>query len=434
MTYATWLKTLKGLAVDHARLDANSAADLRQALGQLVQHMSAAPLPIQTEYQKTREDTLARAAEQDRRALERGTTQWLVPGEAGPAQVALALGARVRALDAELYGKRDLGPVPDPNFEYRWGGEGSGFLVPRVEPLPAPEGTQRTKFRRRGLLYHRAFPAEVSGLEVRLFAISNSAGSALTGQFGAALFKALKLQTKSEGGLFVVTGVDCADHHEQISVHVESALGKGCDIALWPELTMPDDAVDSVLGRVLDIVSEADLSLRVPELFVLGSWHRERDGKRYNRSPVYNGAAELIFNYDKVKIFEDEKLGLEDISSGEMIPLILIGDSVVTMGICKDFCDRMDSDVLGSLDVDWVLVPSYGDDDTMEQHLVRARDLQIKVKGEALVVQQLDAGEGALGYVLFTPACDVKAAEPATLRTRASWSVYAASNWSDKAT
>jgi hypothetical protein len=72
--------------------------------------------------------------------------------------------------------------------------------------------------------------------------------------------------------------------------------------------------------------------------------------------------------------------------------LLLTPVGLHTVLVCKDFLDRHESvaTLLQSVPVDWVWVPSYGDEKTLKEHLDKASDVARKTVGANVGVAQTE--------------------------------------------
>lgn len=320
---------------------------------------------------------------------------------------ARAMLAQARAVDKLLYEQPDFGL--SKVFEV------GDHLVLAV-PLPwAPAGDEvvdtrsidRRGFPRRAILFHRIVPARVFGYRVAP-TIMPLIGSPET--IGAGLFQGLSVEVRyvPEPPSFVVDRVDCADHADQALAHLERAGAAGCDLLVWPELTIPPE----VLDRVRDAVKWADPGA-APKLTVAGSWHQDPgpDDRVHNVCSVVDGHGDIVLMYRKKKAFEkraeDGTLALKEHlrrDDEKTLPLIICGDRVVALAICRDFCDigLWEGPLLGDLMADLVVVPSMGDEDTYEAHCRQADEMAVQNRTRSFVVQYPDTlrDDGTFGWVV----------------------------------
>jgi predicted amidohydrolase len=215
---------------------------------------------------------------------------------------------------------------------------------------------------------------------------------------------------------------------ELVASAIRDAHRERCIAAVFPELTIDDDMrqrIAELLGSKpwLGEDSASDEVQRTPALVVAGSWHRERDGHHYNITSVLDGDGNPIADYAKRLPFTDERDRIERIESGEELLVLIFDNCAIGFGICLDFCDRRYEQVYDQLDIDFVLIPSCGNDRTMEGHIRNAELLWMKRASRTMVVQQAYPArkDDAPGYVL--PPKGKIATDPAQLVEAKPWSV-----------
>lgn len=125
-------------------------------------------------------------------------------------------------------------------------------------------------------------------------------------------------------------------------------------------------------------------------LVVAGSFHETTGGNTFNTAPLYGAQGHPIFTHNKLRIFGDIVHGAEHVSVGNTIQVLVTPVGCLTVLICKDFIDAHASveSLLTEVPVDWVLVPSYGDEKTIRLHKDRAKALAVVKTGSHTVVAQ----------------------------------------------
>jgi predicted amidohydrolase len=195
-----------------------------------------------------------------------------------------------------------------------------------------------------------------------------------------------------------------------ITRQAAAAFADGCFAAVWPELTMPPDARQA-LARQLAFEALRHGPDRPLRLVVAGSWHEPREeGGWSNLARILGRTGEVLCSYAKFSAFHDEAWGEEAILRGDELPVVVTGDLVVGLAICKDFCDRAVASPFADLPVDLILVPSMGRASTLAGHLANAENLRLRTGTIVFVVQQLpgttanpaQAGGEILGHVLLS--------------------------------
>jgi predicted amidohydrolase len=122
-----------------------------------------------------------------------------------------------------------------------------------------------------------------------------------------------------------------------------------------------------------------------------------------NRATVLRSRGRPLLHYDKRRQYPyaDRR---EGIVAGGVLPVIVMEDRLVSIAICRDFCDDCAEDVYDELGVDVVLVPSLGDKSTMDAHSRSAKRLQSRQGAISFIVQQVPVITGTLAPVGDPPA------------------------------
>ena len=168
------------------------------------------------------------------------------------------------------------------------------------------------------------------------------------------------------------------------------AAQAGAAIVVFPEFT-------------LDLLHQAQLSAHLREnhdslhgvqMVVAGAFHADEMASTaalaYNTAPVFNGNGRLLFVHRKLRLFGSSGVGTEFAEVGNQLHVLVTPIGCMTVLICKDFLDqdpRVDN-LLAEVPVDWVWVPSYGDQTTLSLHKQRAKKLAILTTGTSCAVAQ----------------------------------------------
>ena len=132
-----------------------------------------------------------------------------------------------------------------------------------------------------------------------------------------------------------------------------------------------------------------------------GSWHETDADGVVNRSVVYDGCGERLLTFEKALAYHSDTWGTEDIRESRILKVLLVEDTLIGFGICRDFADTGLDNALAALDVDLFLVPSMGNRRTMDGHLTTARLVADRSAARAFVVQQSEPeSEDQLGFVV----------------------------------
>jgi hypothetical protein len=131
-------------------------------------------------------------------------------------------------------------------------------------------------------------------------------------------------------------------------------------------------------------------------LVIPGSFHQDAGRIKKNSSSIY-----LVDSASAtpMELFQHEKLipgniGIyaERILVGNTITMLSTSRGVLCVMICMDFCDNKGQTKDGiwpDLEADFVLVPSYGNDNTLTLHINRARDQHLERGTQVVVAQQM---------------------------------------------
>jgi hypothetical protein len=383
------------LATAHERIAGVTDGDLRRALLELHVLFSEAPLAIRAQYEQLHEATLQLMADKAADRLAAGDFSWRVAAGATERMWALTIGAQLRALDWSLLrAAHDVGNLDDVAG---WLVKEAGvFVIPRLSERKV--GKRGQGFDKRGLLHHRLLPRMVDSHEVRLVAndMRPAAGRDEPRhplRLGAALFRNPQLVTRptvtGNDKAFVATGLICDDAPGHVTRQMDAALDASCFAVVWPELSVTPD----LLRRIKTGLAQRSLSADArpaPEVVVAGSWHEPEEGRHVNRARILDGYGAELASYDKVIPYIDKDLGAEDIRPGRRLPVVVTGGYLVGFAICKDFCDVAADSPFFSLHLDFVLVPSMGDEATMKGHQNTAKRIQATFGTRTFVVQQCD--------------------------------------------
>lgn len=100
----------------------------------------------------------------------------------------------------------------------------------------------------------------------------------------------------------------------------------------------------------------------------------------------------------------------EDVKEGGRIEVLVSPIGTLTLLICKDFMDDHQSvaTLLQEVPVDWVLVPSYGDERTVKGHRARAEQLAKVGPGTSCLIAnqrnvEMSPGVALPGFAMGAP-------------------------------
>jgi hypothetical protein len=411
-----WIRAVKKLrkvleAIDRAYKDGRD-----QAILAVWKTLGKAPSTSQQIYGEWPESEL-RARARGARAKLKEPAFGFELSSGDPDEILKSLAALLRALEME-HSSFDNASLPtDPAS---WIVELSGekfYLIPieRVpwEPKPAPDQDFRP-FLQRGLLSFRVIPLDVDGAKVTLWRVRRLVNWTVPQFFGAALLPDVEFsRDESQPGTFIMTKAECERRPEIISYALKETFLSHCIATVFPELTIADAARRQIRTLLASRPweEEPDGKSRKPQtpaLVVAGSWHRSVKGGHANIAPVFDGDGNPLFEHHKRMKFKLKRGSkakghlVERIVPGQKVHVAVLDKCLIAIAICLDFADlKHPGKIYNSLDVDLVLVPSCGNDQTMRGHLDTARTFEIQRKSRTFVVQQAypKRREG-IGFVL----------------------------------
>jgi predicted amidohydrolase len=342
-------------------------------------------------------------------------------------EIVTRLGGCLRAMEIE-YTDWDSGSRPtNPQHWLVTQGGHSASLVPmgRLAWRDARDPADDMRnFDQRGLLRLRFIPSIVDGAHVRIVRATRVAREPAKA-FGAVLFPGATFDCHETPTKFYVRSVGIPDGPAIVSAACKSAHEDGCLTAVFPELTVDPEARRLIKTQLAEKpwLTEGELPLS-PGFVVAGSWHEMEGRSRYNIATIYNGHGVELARHKKRMAYKDPEGRVEDIRHGTEFVVVVLEEALFGFGICLDFCNRCYHTPYGWLDVDFVVVPSCGNDTTMSGHVRTAQDLHNERNTRSFVVQQAyPLLEAAAGYVL-NPDGNPAAWSASALRVAVPWSVF----------
>jgi hypothetical protein len=313
------------------------------------------------------------------------------------------LAVRIRALETHLFRDQESGSRPTNANEYRVAFDGfEAYLIQLPPKNRAPR--DRQPFRLRGLAASRLLPLEVGGYQVELVVPPDPRGGLRRKakqelQIGAGLFEGIKFHTVEVEGGFAIPDATSPNQLDVIEAQLLEASSAKCGGVVYPELTIGEPVLREMIARIKDgSWTTAGLSL-----IVAGSRHVEIGDHRYNVATILDGYGEGITEHRKLFSFH-HRGHVEAIDLGTVLNVVLLEDSLFAFGICLDYCNPREPPPYLVLDVDFVLVPSCGEEATMKNHIQRSTEVLRDMGSHSLIVQQYfreNAPQDApLGYVL----------------------------------
>lgn len=241
----------------------------------------------------------------------------------------------------------------------------------------------------------------------------------------SAVFDGLSLVRDEAFEKFVAHDAPCRDEDKALAEHASAAYAGNIVGALWPELTMPP-ARRQKLADHLEACALDSPPGRGPAFVAAGSWHEVDGASIRNRLHVLSGSGQARFYHDKTMPVTSKTLGEEALDPSYRISVLIGEDALIAFAICRDFCEAQITKVYLLLDVDLIVVPSYGDQKTILAHRQQAHALATDPGTRSFVVQQtvpeMVEACGA-GYVL-PPQADTAAITPDEMSTKPGVAVH----------
>ncbi|GGI25663.1 hypothetical protein ACFQZO_17610 [Bradyrhizobium sp. GCM10027634] len=401
--FGKWKKAAGELAQSQASMTHARRDELRKALIELDKLFRKAPPSVYKAYRNLSERRLEESARSFGDSVGEGRLLWSVSEET-PEQVAVSLGGLIRAIDRVLLERRSQWPIA--SGEWRLEALGCWF-IPRQGVSAGRPARRSQAYSKRGLLFHRILPTFIDGYAVEVVdsrTLHSAAQDPTNWKMGACLFEALKLEaefaTVDGDKRFIVSGVDAPAAGNAVLLQMANALQENCIAIVWPELTVPP----GLREKIVKFIRERDVAdpLEPPEIVIPGTWHEVAGKEIVNRARIYDGYGEERLVYDKIAPYADDDWGIENITAGERMCVLATEGALIGVAICLDFCDVCDTP-FRDLDVDVMLVPSMGNDRTMQGHQTTASQVEVKFGTRSFVVQHPTHnryGDGRLGTIL----------------------------------
>lgn len=429
----SWRASVKRLAGDFISIDKSGPdGGLREAMLRAWLAMSAAPSPVKHDYAMISEARILTAAGKVSGKLITDDFGFKAPTTLDDRDFVLSLGGFLRAVETELSHRDEGGRPLNPEDDWLHVVNDQGYYVIPLERIAwrqrkAPAQDKRP-FTQRGLLRFRIVPQSIEGADVKLYRPERiSSGRAK--HFGAALFEGIHFQEQRGDETFRLMEVSIGDRETQLKLACDRMIADGCLAVVLPELTVDDNSLQFIKSELSDKSWLGDAPDRLGDLgfVVAGSWHKEIDGEVFaNIATVLDNDGTTLLEYHKRLPFRDPEGNAEGIRRGTELPLLILDEGLFGFAICLDFCDRTLTSPYDRMDVDYVLVPSCGNEATMSGHLRTAMDLDDRVKTRSFVVQQAypNLTPKGLGYVL-PPGRDMKNLKAQDLVSVEPWQTFA---------
>ncbi|MBR1164937.1 hypothetical protein [Bradyrhizobium elkanii] len=341
-------------------------------------------------------------------------------------EIVKRLGGCLRALERD-YTEQDLGSRPTNPKD--WLVEHAGhcaYLIPmgRIAWRDARDPAEDMRnFDQRGLLRLRFVPAVVDGARIQIVKAERMARK--SSAFGAVLFPDATFECDETPTRFFVKAVRIPNGEAIISEACKAAHAEHCLTTVFPELMIDPQSRGLIQTQLAEKpwLTEGEVP-DAPGIVVAGSWHELEHGQRYNIATIFDGHGAQIARLKKRMAYKDAEGRVEDIQHGTELVVVVLEEALFGFGICLDFCNRCYHTSYGWLDVDFAIVPSCGNEVTMDGHIRTAKDLHNERNTRSFVVQQAyPALKQAAGFVL-NPDGNSSSWVANQLLTDAPWSVF----------
>lgn len=397
---AQWETQAADLAAEQAARGDVSLDSARRGMIEIDRLLREAPTPIQQAYKAIDEATLRALAGEAESALDEGSPAWRDLG------LVLSAAVQVRALDNFLFQNRvTRGKPDDPNNDFLCE-ELDCHAIPRplAQPPTDPMDVTTRTYRRRGLVRHRIIPRNFGGYDISLewhpdlsIAFRREELRVVGG-----LFRNLSLVRNEDFEHYVAREAPCEAEEEALAAQAAAAYQENTVIALWPELTMPPERREKLVAAL-----RAQACVSAPgtgaAFCAAGSWHEVDGADVRNRMHILSAMGRPRFHHDKSLPLESKTLGTEQLTPSYRLPILIGEDALIAFAICRDFCENQVSRLYREIDVDLVIVPSYGDKATIDAHELQATNLSNDPGTRAFVVQQIipdQVGKYGTGFIL----------------------------------
>lgn len=155
---------------------------------------------------------------------------------------------------------------------------------------------------------------------------------------------------------------------KSIRTSLQNAASAGALLLVLPELTVDIEARTTVAVWLQEHPEHPF------EMVIAGSFHEQTVDGWYNTAELWNRHAEVVIKHRKIRLFGDADGIAEDVQTGDGVSVLVTPAGTFTLLICKDFLDEHQSvaTLLQEVPVDWVIVPSYGNETTVARLKARA--------------------------------------------------------------
>jgi len=383
LTREDWRMGVDQLANELGGGFGGARADLRDVTARHYIVLRAAPDENRQDYQSFREALLYKAGLDARAGIEFG--HLMLDSSGSDTAVLWQLAINLRALDEAL--GEDVEITNDPTSRFKLKAYGC-FLIPVNRQHRLEDGKN---FERRAMGWHALLPECVGSNPIKLYghpdAAAREKGLARSHlRVAAAIFPDLDVDLDdSKAEVFRVLGITCENASTVVVEQINEARATRSNVVMWPELTVPPDILSAIRAKLaIDRKKERQRL----DVVAAGTWHVSSDSHAaINVLEILDDRGSSLLSYKKRLKFRVGGMA-EDIQPGAELPILLMVDRLIGIGICRDFCDDTHDVPYGKIDADLVLVPSMGHKTTILAHQKFAGTLQHRFGTRVFIVQQ----------------------------------------------
>jgi hypothetical protein len=396
-----WLKQIAKLASTLGKLDQNEDHGVRAALVTTWHVISIAPRTILHLFSNLREAELAQDGGHG--PLGSKGFGFKTPRSVDDREILLSLGRFLRLLeDVVLASVTEERPA---DAKVQWSartGKHRYFLIARLGLKPVHSRLDGRPFSQRGLRFYRVLPAKLDD-DITIHIACLDLAQESRKSFGAALFgRDIDLEKHRSKTGYVAKAVIAANLENDVKGALRNSDLSGCRLLVYPELTI-DPERRKLIARLLadrPWEDEADLPEGEFEFVVPGSWHIQTEKGHANEMVVLDGTGAEVLRHRKMFAAADEQGLAEEIEPGHELHVLVANGRLFGFGICLDVCQHYFNSPYTEIDVDYLIVPSWGNGTTMDGHIGTARAMYARFRTLSFIVQQGIGLENGLGFIL----------------------------------
>jgi hypothetical protein len=274
------------------------------------------------------------------------------------------------------------------------------IVAPGTEPARIIVGDRFGRsYHKRSVRNHRILPGRIGDFTVQPVDLSGMLFCKETGEARVASalftdFRAVPMHAPPTDR-FILVDASFAGGDDTLAKQIDVATAENCSALMWPELAITSASLATIAAT---IARHADALATTPSLTIGGSWHYNKPQAGpdavVNRCIVLDGRGKVLAMHDKFYPFLHESrnpagsFGVEAITPGTVLPVLVMGDICAAIGICLDFCHLGQPIPYLELNVDLMLVPSLGQQSTIDSHIGNARTMQSRFGTQSFIVQQ----------------------------------------------